>query len=101
MCAGYRVLLISAIKMTLHSMNKQIFLQCHVTLIRISSLVLFVSVVSNKFILRVILKSIKSTVKQLHTMPDKFENATLGAKTKQKFFVHTAFYRRHNCLISL
>ena len=35
-------------------------------------------------------------------LPDKFENATLGAKTEQKFFVHTtAFYQRHNCLISL
>ena len=38
----------------------------------------------------------------VHTMPDKFENATLGAKTEQMFFVHTtAFYQRHNCLISL
>ena len=38
----------------------------------------------------------------VHTMPDKFEKATLGAKTEQKFFVHTtAFYQQHNCLISL
>ena len=25
----------------------------------------------------------------VHTMPDKFENATLGAKKEQKFSVHT------------
>ena len=49
----------------------------------------------------------------VHTMPDKFENATLGAKkgtkvfrphmkTDNMFCVHTtAFYRRRNCLISL
>ena len=34
----------------------------------------------------------------VHTMPDKFENATLRAKTEQMFYVHT--WKRNKCFAS-